>query len=172
MSVTNVCKMRKGPVNREMVIEDSWPILVKSFLKPAVCLCFRCLNCIKSGQSGEIIISIDGGTWYQKKVAAVLKSSCSSNPVNEVPLLPTVGWKKFPSQSIPKGFSYGTIYEHVISTAAVYDSNDGKADSLSDFSTSKPMLKGRKYFLSGHVKGIEDNMQKNCFPEMCGDGVI
>ena len=33
-------------------------------------------------------------------------------------------------------------------------------DTLTDFKTSRPMLKGRQYFASGHVKNMNDNSRE------------
>ena len=79
---------------------------------------FRCLNCILAKKADDLSITIDGGKWYAKKVQEVLsrvpKPESSLAPI---PLLPVTGWKKFPSGKIPKDFCYGTIYEHIISSA-------------------------------------------------------
>ncbi|XP_056023104.1 uncharacterized protein LOC130046326 isoform X2 [Ostrea edulis] len=121
----------------------------------------RCLECIES-KNTDIIISVDGGIWYEEKLREVLSTARSKSSADMIPLLPTSGWQKFPSGNIPKGFCYGRIYEHIILTAKVYEkksktstSDSESEDNLTDFNTSKPMVKGRQYFASGHVKDIK-----------------
>lgn len=115
---------------------------------------------MKSGQDNEIVISIDGGKWFQKKVSKLLKESCVQNPT-QVPILPVAGWNTFPSCRIPESFCYGIIHEHIIETAVLYDSDGDQ--NITDFGTSKPMAKGRQYFTSGHVKNIQDTAQHNYY---------
>ena len=123
------------------------------------------------GGDTDISITVDGGKHYQAKVEAFLQSlaNTSSNPhtplqpqaVPQPPVLPVTGWKPFPSQTIPSQFCYGTIYQHIISSAKLVnaDSDDGDDDgeNTADFGTAKPMRKGRYYFTSGHVTDIHDN---------------
>ncbi|KAL3891606.1 hypothetical protein ACJMK2_003861 [Sinanodonta woodiana] len=111
-----------------------------------------CLDCMQS-KNTDIVIHVDGGKWYEQKVSAVLSSVRTSKSTEAVPFLPTSQWNNFPSINIPKGFCYGTIYEHIISTAKVhtYQSADSESeDNLTDFNTSKPMLKGRQYFTNNY----------------------
>ena len=84
-----------------------------------------------------------------------------------MPLLPTTGWKNFPSACLPPGFCYGSINEHIISTATLtslgQNASDSEEDSnITDFHTSKPMLKGRQFFNSGHVKNMK-HQQKGSY---------
>lgn len=111
-----------------------------------------------AGKAEDLLVSIDGGKWYGKKVQQVLNQvqakgdpTCSS----AVPVLPVVGWKEFPSVKVPSDYSYGTIYEHIITNAKL-SGLDGDPDITTDFNTTKPMMKGRQFFLSGHVKYVED----------------
>lgn len=116
-----------------------------------------CLYCISS-KNTDIIISVDGGKWYEQKVNKVLSSARKESTTETIPSFPATGWQKFPPGTIPTGVCYGRIYEHIIQTAKVYQKNannyDSEEDNLTDFNTSKPMLKGRQYFMSGHVKNV------------------
>jgi len=100
----------------------------------------------------------------QETAAALVQASTSTasssrdtQPKEDLPCLPITGWKKFPSKSIPNGFCYGSIYEHIVSTTVLLPAggNDGDTNAV-DFSTGKPMRKGREYFRSGFVVDIED----------------
>ena len=78
---------------------------------------------------------------------------------NTTPILPVTGWKEFPSSTIPESFCYGSIYQHIISSAKLYDPKTGQSSPTlsTDFNTSKPMKKGREYFVSGHVTQLLDS---------------
>ncbi|XP_048730406.2 uncharacterized protein LOC125647675 [Ostrea edulis] len=150
VSEHSVVELKRWLECRGMLQAGTKPELVK-----------RCLECIES-KNTDIIISVDGGIWYEEKVREVLSTARSKSSADMIPLLPTSGWQKFPSGSIPKGFCYGRIYEHIILTAKVYEkksktstSDSESEDNLTDFNTSKPMVKGRQYFASGHVKDIK-----------------
>lgn len=87
----------------------------------------------------------------------------SSSSLSTAPFLAVTGWKIFPSGPIPKAFTYGVIYEHIIATARLMSTDGGDDDEFSAaFNTSKPMSKGRQFFLSGHVNDIQD-IRKNDF---------
>ncbi|KAL5013946.1 hypothetical protein ScPMuIL_008216 [Solemya velum] len=125
----------------------------------------RCISCIEAGKSGEILLSIDGGTWFQKKALQVIDKmkETSSSSLSTAPFLAVTGWKIFPSGPIPKAFTYGVIYEHIIATARLMSTDGGDDDEFSAaFNTSKPTSKGRQFFLSGHVNDIQD-IRKNDF---------
>ncbi|KAL5017798.1 hypothetical protein ScPMuIL_003520 [Solemya velum] len=99
----------------------------------------RCMSCIKAGKSGEILKSIDDGTWFQKKAQQVIeKMETTSSTLSTAPLL--TGWKKFSSGPIPKAFTYGVICENIIATARLM-STDGVDDNeySAAFNTSKPL---------------------------------
>ncbi|ESO85263.1 hypothetical protein LOTGIDRAFT_167838 [Lottia gigantea] len=104
----------------------------------------RCSECIEFKKT-DILISVDGGIWCEQKVSAVLNAARSNSPASNIPLLPASGWQKFPSGTIPKGFCYGRIYEHIIQTAKIYQKSSKASDSeceddLLDFNTSKQSL--------------------------------
>ncbi|KAL5021309.1 hypothetical protein ScPMuIL_000464 [Solemya velum] len=125
----------------------------------------RYISCIEAGKSGEILLSIDGGTWFQKKALQVIDKmkETSSSSLSTAPFLAVTGWKIFPSGPIPKAFTYGVIYEHIIATARLMSTDGGDDDEFSAaFNTSKPTSKGRQFFLSGHVNDIQD-IRKNDF---------
>ena len=90
-----------------------------------------------------------------------LTQSTSNPPLP--PVLPITGWKTFPSVTIPDGFCYGSIYNHVIETAKMTNADTGASHGLQDFSTSKPMKKGREFFVSGHVTEMKDRKKSDCY---------
>ena len=102
---------------------------------------FRCLNCIFAKKADDLSITIDGGKWYAKKVQEVLSEKPESS-LAAIPLLPVTGWKKFPSGKIPEDFCYGTIYEHIISSAKLIGV-DGEPGVTANVHTAKPITKGR-----------------------------
>jgi hypothetical protein len=81
-------------------------------------LFFICKACIEAGGEKDIIISIDEGKWFQKKVQQVLVD-VQDKDKTEVPVLPVSGWKTFPAISLPNGLCYGSIYDHIIASAKV-----------------------------------------------------
>ena len=75
---------------------------------------------------------------------------------------------EFPSQPITESFNYGCIYKHLITTWILEENayadglhdheneiQEGK-ENVSDYSTSKPLRRGKTYFDSGHVKNMAD----------------
>ena len=96
----------------------------------------------------------------QKASSTASSASLSSPP----PLLPVIGWKAFPSGTIPESFCYGSIYSYIIETARLTgDSGENSAD----LGTAKPMQKGRQYFTSGHVMCLQDAVGKGHYLLKC-----
>ncbi|KAL5020002.1 hypothetical protein ScPMuIL_002894 [Solemya velum] len=120
----------------------------------------RCLDCINAGKASEIVITVDGGKWFEMKVLQQNSTSVTTDGIVKTkvqpPIVPIIGWKDFPSVAIPNGFSYGTIYSHLISTSRLQTCSDDEGDSDDDYHTSKPLKKSRQFFLSGHVKNLKD----------------
>ena len=103
----------------------------------------------------------------QEAAAAVLQASTGftgeDNTVVNLsaqlpPCLPIVGWKPFPGHSIPVGFCYGSIYEHLVTSAVLIPlqtaDDDGAVDR--DYVTGKPLRKGREFFKSGFITELQD----------------
>ncbi|KAH3856206.1 hypothetical protein DPMN_098789 [Dreissena polymorpha] len=67
----------------------------------------RCKTCLEAGGKDDIVVSIDEGRWFEKKVHEVL-SNVQGNNKTTVPVLPVTGWKPFPSTSLPEGYCYDT----------------------------------------------------------------
>ena len=76
--------------------------------------------CIDAKQDGKISIAVDGGKWYAKKVQNILGENTNQTD-SAIPILPVTGWKEFPSCTIPESFCYGSIYQHIIASAKLYD---------------------------------------------------
>lgn len=142
---------------------------------------FRCENCINSGLSNNIVITIDGGKWYEEKVRAKYSQKASDGPNTAVSVslvhqdlkIPQSGWTQFPSGDIPKMFNYGHIYHHIIESPQLSrtdlvhqnesDDDDAAEDSL-DVGTEKPMRKGIVFFKSGHVQSMMNCVSEdNCY---------
>ncbi|KAH3874941.1 hypothetical protein DPMN_038198 [Dreissena polymorpha] len=124
---------------------------------------FRCKTCLEAGGKDDIVVSIDEGKWFEKKVRDVL-TNVQGNNKTTVPVLPVTGWKPFPSTSLPEGYCYSTIHDHIIVTAKVDSDNsdsDDNSSNLKDFNTSKPLMKGRQYYRSGHVKNMKHMCRDN-----------
>ena len=128
----------------------------------------RCLTCIEAGQDGNIVITVHGGKWFEAKAQHLLNlmstmhcAASSTASQGLPPILPVTGWKDFPSCVIPSQFCYGNIYRFLIATSNLMntDENGDSDENSADVSVSKPMHKGRQYFLSGHVTNIEDMSQ-------------
>ncbi|KAL5009876.1 hypothetical protein ScPMuIL_012181 [Solemya velum] len=120
----------------------------------------RCLDCVNAGKASEIVITVDGGKWIEMKVLQQNSTSVTTDGIVKTkaqpPIVPIIGWKDFASVAVPNVFSYGTIYSHLISTSRLQTCSDDEGDSDDDYHTSKPLKKGRQFFLSGHVKNLKD----------------
>jgi hypothetical protein len=61
----------------------------------------RCKDALKSGRYYEIYESVDGGNWF------TIKKEKHSQKIVKGPLVPPIiGWKTFPSRSIPENFNF------------------------------------------------------------------
>lgn len=129
--------------------------------------------------SNKIVITIDGGKWYEQKVHAnySLKASDGTTTAGNVGLIyqdlkiPQSGWKQFPSDDIPKMFNYGHIYHHIIESPQFSRTDhvqlsecdsEAEDDSL-DVGTEKPMRKGMVFFKSGHVQSMMNCVNEDNF---------
>lgn len=132
---------------------------------------FRIASCHAAGGAKDIVITVDGGKWYALKLQqfveeTVRQGMSSANVLNNPPPLPPVtGWKDFPAFAIPKTFSYGDIRQYVMNGPSLVSTSQNSAGSsdedTNDFSTTKPLRRGRQYFLSGHVREIKQFSDKN-----------
>ena len=71
-----------------------------------------------------------------------------------VPVIPTSGWRLFPSRDIPTLFSYGHIYYYAlesIKTVHLESEMEDETDCGLGHMTYKPLKNGRKYVDSGFV---------------------
>ena len=79
------------------------------------------MECIESSNT-DTVIHVDGGKWYEQKVSEVLSSVRTSMSTEttfssyKLQVIEIV----FLTVNDLKGFCYGIIYEHIISTAKLY----------------------------------------------------
>jgi hypothetical protein len=128
----------------------------------------RILACQSNG-GAAIVNYIDRGTWYRAKSTSNSNNRVPTNlfPI-KVPQFPILSSKKFPSRNISPQFCYGVIYKHIIETAVLVPNNiesntddESKEDVNPVFNTSKPIRKGRCFFLSGRVQNLQNNLTKD-----------
>lgn len=63
-------------------------------------------------------------------------------------------WQPFPSDKVPKNFSYGSIYHYLVTSCIDDNNSDSDIENhnpKADYSTSKPLKRGKQYVDSGHV---------------------
>ncbi|KAG5860688.1 hypothetical protein JTB14_017115 [Gonioctena quinquepunctata] len=126
--------------------------------------------CLKNGIT-QIDIAIDNGKWYEKLNQSDRASFMKDNHTEFPPIFPVNGWKKFPSEAIPKFFYYGIIYKHLVETVVIANERNTQSDEdeeIQKYNTSKPLKRGRIYFRSGIVTNIEswDNNQIYCLESL------
>ena len=74
----------------------------------------RVNDCIKSGDFQNLQPSIDDGKWFAMKT---IKETCELKGISAVaslPIIPTTGWRAFPSHDIPSLFNYRHIHFYVL----------------------------------------------------------
>jgi hypothetical protein len=113
---------------------------------------------------------IDGGKWYNLKAQSTRDVVSLNHLPNRV--LPSTGWKTFPSRSLPANFNYGHVYFYLIESVdnlfVGFHSDDEDAagndttdDTITDTITAKALRKGRNLLGSGFVEDIQDNFIEN-----------
>ena len=124
---------------------------------------YRVKECMRKGIT-DIDPNIDGGSWLSLK-EHVLRGNIIAQLPTKPPDFPTQ-WNRFSGQEIPKFYSYGRIYQHLIETCVLEGHKNFReatifADKLyvenSDYSTAKPLRRVRIYFASGHVTDMQDS---------------
>lgn len=84
----------------------------------------RCKDAIKAGKEEKIDLTVDQGKWCEIK-ANKLKSETNNDTQN--PLIPPLlGWKSFPSKTVPKNFNYGHIYHYLLESVVLVGENGNK----------------------------------------------
>ena len=116
----------------------------------------RVENCITAGEEKHIDIAVDGGKWFQMKLGNIQQA-----PTLQVPVAPIQGWKIFPSTiTIPPNYNYGHIHHHIVESVQIITqdqlSSDDDGDTAIDLHTAKPLVKGKRFFTSGHVTKMQD----------------
>ena len=116
----------------------------------------RVRNCIKGGNHGTIDPNIDDGKWFAAKVIkenCKFKENCS---VISLPIIPSSGWRAFPSQNIPQLFNYGHMHYYALESILVNGTED--SDEGVGHMTAKPIKNGGKYVDSGFVHDMMDTV--------------
>ena len=92
-----------------------------------------------------------GYRWWQMVISknAKLQANCS---LSSLPLVPSTGWRAFPSQNIPSLFNYGHVHYYTLESV-----QEEIEDGLGHM-TDKPLKNGRKYVDSGFVHHIMDTV--------------
>ena len=110
---------------------------------------------IASGK--KVIPGIDEGKWYVLKKDKLSKDK----EIDDTDLhhaFPTQGWKSFPSRDVPKHFTHGHIYHHIVESISSHtrrsnrNKNSDSSSSCSDdgyATTAKPFEKGQRLMESG-----------------------
>ncbi|XP_013419437.1 uncharacterized protein LOC106180092 [Lingula anatina] len=113
----------------------------------------RCNDCIASGRSVDIDITIDGGKWYQKKAGILVERSANK------PIPPVTGWKPLVATSLPAQYNYGNVYHWLVESMP---SLPGDTDNQSVV-TGKPLVRGQQYVQSGNVGCVETKVSDSIF---------
>ncbi|XP_044597969.1 uncharacterized protein LOC123274428 [Cotesia glomerata] len=99
--------------------------------------------------------TVDKGKWLN------ILNTLNQNPnVVQSPKInyPNI-WQPFPSDKVPKNFTYGSMYHYLVTSCINddYDNSDIENEDhnnqtpKADYSTSKPLKRGKLYVESGHV---------------------
>ena len=89
----------------------------------------RVRDCIASGSHRNLDPSIDDGKWFAAKALQEQNVQDKKGKSNIVllPAIPSVGWRKFPSQDIPALFNYGHVHYYALeSIQNAVNSDDSK----------------------------------------------
>ena len=97
-----------------------------------------------------------GYRWWQMVISknAKLQANCS---LSSLPLVPSTGWRAFPSQNIPSLFNYGHVHYYTLESVQDINGAEEIEDGLGQM-TDKPLKNGRKYVDSGFVYHIMDTV--------------
>ena len=124
---------------------------------------YRVKECMTKGIT-DIDPNIDGGSWLSLKEHALRGNIIAQLPTKP-PDFPTQ-WNRFSGQEIPKFYSYGRIYQNLIEAFVLEEHKNFREATISayklnvknsDYSTAKPLRRGRMYFESGHVTDMQDS---------------
>lgn len=116
----------------------------------------RVSDCLKSGNHHTLDPSIDNGKWFAAKIVKESSGIQGNCPLNSAPVIPSTGWRAFPSQNIPSLYNYGHVHYYALeSIQNVSNISEDIEDGLGHM-TDKPLKNGRKYMDSGFVHDIMD----------------
>ena len=90
----------------------------------------RVKDCIKSGDFRNLQPSNDDGKWFATKTIKETYELKDIFAVASLPVIPTTGWRAFPSHDIPSLFNYGHIHFYALESIGTVthcdeDNDDG-----------------------------------------------
>lgn len=104
--------------------------------------------------------ALDKGKWIK---IAENEAQAEKLSIGGPPNFPTM-WYTVAALELPEAFEYSSIYDYLISSCIVQVGEDTWSDqenledtqtsNIVDFSTAKPLQRGRLYFESGHVRDV------------------
>lgn len=120
----------------------------------------RVKNAIRNGV--PVDPSLDKGKWLKlEQDKRKQDQAVNSNPS----LITPISWQEFPSANLPKLFDESSIYDYLISSCIVEkenlnysDEDDENEPSIIDYSTAKPLNRGKLYVDSNRVTNIFDSL--------------
>ena len=74
----------------------------------------RVSDCLKSGNHHTLDPSIDNGKWFAAKIVKESSGIQGNCPLNSAPIIPSTGWRAFPSQNIPSLYNYGHVHYYAL----------------------------------------------------------
>ena len=116
----------------------------------------RVSDCLKSEDHHTLDPSIDNGKWFAAKILKESSEKQADCPLNSLPIIPSTGWRVFPSQNIPSLFNYGHVHYYVLESIQNVSNGAKDIEDGLGHMTDKPMKNGRKYVDSGFVHDIVD----------------
>lgn len=119
-------------------------------------LSLRCKDAINAGRENDIDINIDDGKWFTSKLS---NEKSSTSPDIETVIPPVLGWKPFPSRTVPSNFNYGHIYHYLLESVKLLGEDGSYEDTDLSHMTSKPLTKGEQYVKSGNVHSLMDTIK-------------
>ena len=117
----------------------------------------RVTECINAGNHHTLDPSIDDGKWFAAKT---IKESCAvqqSCQVVSFPVIPSTGWRAFPSHNIPDLFNYGHVHYYALESIQNVNVTEENDEGLGHI-TDKPLKNGRKCVDSGFVHDVMDTL--------------
>lgn len=121
---------------------------------------YRVKNAIKNNV--PVDQTVDKGKWLNILNAQNQSSNVLLSQKINYPNI----WQPFPSDKVPKNFSYGSMYHYLVTSCIDDDNSESDIENhannnqcpKADYSTSKPLKRGKLYVESGHVFDILERL--------------